>query len=208
VSDFLDPPEVNPDSQARRRALWGLGILACVAVIIVSLMLLLGGSGGGGKNNANPNDPFSAPPTTSARSTPSSTASPTNSGPTGSTTPTTSAARTGNPCSGASSCAVDGDGGVLAALNQYRTRHGRPAVPGTVTPDAQTCALHQGNGPTCQPHYIWTVASAQNGPQAVGKLTGFGSSWLLDGKVSSFAVGWAYAGGSYQCVVLKTLAGE
>jgi hypothetical protein len=98
---------------------------------------------------------------------------------------------------------VDGDGGALAAVNAYRTRHGLTAVPGGVSTNAQTCAENKGTGPTCVPHYAWTAVPDQDGAQAVGKIADFGSDWLLDASTKTISVGWAYVNGQYECVLLK-----
>jgi hypothetical protein len=98
---------------------------------------------------------------------------------------------------------VAGDGGALAAVNAFRTDHGLPAVTGGVSQNAQTCAQNKGSGPTCVPHYAWTSLADQNGTKAVAKIAAFGSDWLLDRGTQTVSVGWAYVGGSYECVLLK-----
>ena len=70
----------------------------------------------------------------------------------------------------------------------------------TVSPQAQQCALAQGNGPACQPSYAWEPVETQNGPKAVALVA---AKWLLDPTMKSFTVGWAYAGGQYECAILK-----
>jgi hypothetical protein len=112
--------------------------------------------------------------------------------------------RSGNPCPNrAASCAVDGDGGAIAAVNAFRTKHGLSAVQGTVTPAAQTCAAKNGSGATCVPHYAYTSLPSQDGAKAVAKIADFAQKWLLDPKMSTFSVGWAYVRGTYECVLLK-----
>jgi hypothetical protein len=98
------------------------------------------------------------------------------------------------------------DGGAVAAVNAFRVSHGGKAVPGTVSAQAQQCALRQGGGPTCVPHYAWQPTPVQDGARAVAGIAGRGdgTQWLLDPAVTSFSVGWAYAPGTgYQLAVLK-----
>lgn len=211
MTDYLNP-EGGPVDGARRRALWTLVALACVAVLIGALMLLLGSGSGHNKNNDALDVPTSTP-TSSGESLSSHAASTPPATPTTRTvttatspTPTTSAPRTGNPCSGKSNCGVAGDGGVVAALNAYRTAHGNKAVTGTASAAALTCAEHNGSAQFCAEHWIYTTLGSQSGPECVKKLIGFNANWLLDKKITSISVGWAYTGGSYQCVVTKKLS--
>jgi hypothetical protein len=225
MSDFLGAEYGDADAEAaadtdadgigtRRHALWGLAVLVGVAAAVVGLMVLFGvGSSGGGNNNAIVPPPLptgSATPgqtagATTSPASPTSAAASTSSSPTDTASSSTPATvRSGNPCTGAATCVVDGDGGAVAAVNAYRAQHHLPPVPGTVTANAQTCALHSGGGATCVPHYAWTSMRTQDGTAAITKIASFAGPWLLDAKMSSFSVGWAYAGGSYQCVLLKT----
>jgi hypothetical protein len=100
---------------------------------------------------------------------------------------------------------VIGDaGGAVAAVNAFRVSHGRPAVPGTVSVMAQQCALQQGSGPSCEPHYAWQAVPTQDGQKVISMLAGRSAQWLLDPGISSFSVGWAYAPGSgFECAILK-----
>jgi hypothetical protein len=205
-----DEPAVIEDEfeprLARRHALWALGALGCAAVIVGALMLFLGG--GGTQHHAiNLLPPVHTPSSSSSHavaghsthSAHSLSASPSDALPSTSAGPI----RHGNPCPSSAPCVVDGDGGALAAVDAYRTAHGLPAVPGDVTHNAQVCALNRGNGSTCVPHYAWTSVPAQDGAKAVGKITGFGSDWLLDKSIKTISVGWAYVNGAYECVLLK-----
>jgi hypothetical protein len=209
MTDMLDAPESDADANRRRRAIWGLTVLAFVAIIFVSLLILFGGGSGPSDHptaNAVPTGPAvtytsRAPASTSASSAATSRTST-------STAPTTSLparpARAGNPCDGQSSCLVAGDGGALAALNAFRAQHGLPPVAGGVSANAQTCALNQGSGSTCVPHYAWTGVPTQDGAKAIEKISQFGSSWMLDTGIQRIDIGWAYVGGQYQCVLLKS----
>jgi hypothetical protein len=193
--DFEDP--------SRRRALWALLVLGCLALIIASLMVLLGGNGSPKNTDANPAvlpDPNATSSSGGGTTAPASTSATASASSTAPTSPPAS----GNPCPAAPSCFVDGDGGAVAAVNAFRTKHGVPVVTGAVSAAAQTCALKNGTGPTCVPHYAWTSVPSQDGRLAVTKAAQFAGPWLLDAKMASFNVGWAYVGGQYNCVLLKS----
>jgi len=213
VSDLLEPDaqfDDEPEPGSRRHAVWALVVLGCLALLIASLMVFLGG----GKDNKNANAGLTAPLVTGPAVTTTPSATHTNAAATSSqAAPTTQAApsttpagriRSGNPCPNrAASCAVDGDGGAIAAVNAFRTKHGQPAVQGSVTQAAQTCAAKNGSGATCVPHYAYTSLPSQDGTKAVAKIADFAQKWLLDPKMSTFSVGWAYVRGTYECVLLK-----
>lgn len=217
MSDLLTAPPDDSDSAARRRALWGLSALVLAAVVIVAGMILFSGKpGGGGRHGLAdrlPTETSSAPPGSSASHahvSVSRTATPTPT-PTPTRTPTRpKPTSTANPCPSAAPCAVPGDaGGAVAAVNAFRVGHGSKAVPGTVSTNAQQCALTQGDGPTCVPHYSWQPIAVQDGPRVVGMIAARDSAWLLDPAMTSFSVGWGYqpgaggAQGQYEFVVLK-----
>ncbi len=217
MSDLLPGPS-DEDAESRRRAMWALLVLVLVAVFIGAIMVfVLGTSGGGGNHNVG--DAGDTPGTTPAPSTSSTAthavATPahrSSSGP-----PSTPAGpkptSTANPCPSAQPCAVTNDDGqAVQALNAFRVSHGRPAVPGSVSAKAAQCALSQGNGPSCQPHYSWQPGAATpDGTKIIAAIAGRGdgSQWLLDPTMTSFNVGWSYtpgAGGSaghYDFAVLK-----
>jgi hypothetical protein len=211
VSDLLTSGwDDDEDPESRRNAVRGLIVLAVLAVLVIAVVLVIVGTSGGGNHNRRladdatilptepaPTSSASAPPstpTTSASFTPSTSAHP---------TPTSTA----NPCLSAGPCAVDGDdGGVVDAVNKFRVSHGRAAVPGTVSGKAQQCALKQGDGPSCDPHFAWEAVPTQDGQRVVSMITarGEGKKWLLDAGITSFSIGWAYAPGSgYECAILK-----
>jgi len=160
VSDLLTSGwDDDEDPESRRNAVRGLIVLAVLAVLVIAVMLVIVGTSGGGNHNRRLADDATILPTepapTSSTSEPPST--PTTSA---SITPSTSAhptpTSTANPCLSAGPCAVDGDdGGVVDAVNQFRVSHGRAAVTGTVSGKAQQCALKQGEGPSCDPHFAW-----------------------------------------------------
>jgi hypothetical protein len=185
--------------QAQRSALWALAALGIITVLVVMVMLVFT-SGGGHHNNNAQNPPVSTVPSEPASTTPPATTpsapSPT---PPSSTAPRTTPApvRTGNPCPSPAPCAVQGDDAQLvAAVNAFRAAHQLPVVPGTVSPQAQQCALAQGNGPACAPSYSWEPVPAQSAAQVIALIVGRdGGKWLLDPSMVSFSVGWAYAPG-------------
>lgn len=202
MSELWEYEGDQAEHETHHRAVWALVVLACAAVIVVCLVVLFG-KGDGSKNLANlgatshaPSSPDLA--TQTVASTPS-TSTPASSTP----VPTGTPGATGNPCPSAPACVVPGDGGAMAAVNAYRAAHHLPAVPGEVSQAAQTCALHNGSGDTCVPHYAYTALASQDGTLAIGKISQFASSWLLDPGVSTMSAGWAYVGGQYECVLLK-----
>ncbi len=211
MSDLLTSGwDDDEDPESRRNAVRGLIVLAVLAVLVIAVMLVIVGTSGGGNHNRRLADDATIQPTepapTSSTSEPPST--PTTSA---SITPSTSAhptpTSTANPCLSAGPCAVDGDdGGVVDAVNQFRVSHGRAAVTGTVSGKAQQCALKQGEGPSCDPHFAWEAVPTQDGQRVVSMITarGEGKTWLLDAGITSFSIGWAYAPGSgYECAILK-----
>lgn len=210
MTDYLDPGEDEPDpgedepvDGSRRRAVWGLVVLGCLALIIGSLMVLLGGGSAKKKDTTDlAGPPVTSTPTSSSRTT----ASVTGTTPKPTSTVPSSPPRTGNPCAGQATCGVAGDGGVVAALNAYRTTHGQTAVTGSATAAAQTCAEHNGSAQFCAEHWIYTTVGSQNGQDCVKGFAGFNPSWLLDKRMTSFSVGWAYVNGSYQCAVTERLS--
>jgi len=215
----IEQPEDEADEEVgpvRRHALWALLVLFFAAAIAGSLMVLLGG-GGGHHRQAIIEVPVDSTtqPTTPATAAGSSTASPTDQQPSSASTgrapafvivgtslPASPGAR-GNPCGRQSSCLVPGDGGAVAAVNDFRTRHHLSPVRGVVTSDAQRCAQTHGAGPTCVPHYAYTVLPWQDGDGAIEKVNSFNSDWLTDPGIKRIEIGWWYVGGSYDFAILK-----
>jgi hypothetical protein len=140
------------------------------------------------------NSASSSSPAVSARSTLSTSA------------PLTTRPATGTPCPSSAACTVSGDaGGVVAALNRFRVSHGVPAVPGSASSQAQQCALDEGAGPACAPHFAWEVVPVQDGARVISLIASRGGQWLLDPGMTSFSVGWAFVPSSrqYECAILK-----
>ncbi len=202
----------DEDPESRRNAVRGLIVLAVLAVLVIAVVLVIVGTSGGGNHNRRLADdatilPTEPAPTTSTSETPSTPTTSASATPSPSTSAHPTPTSTANPCLSAGPCAVDGDdGGVVDAVNKFRVSHGRTAVPGTVSDKAQQCALKQGEGPSCDPHFAWEAVPTQDGQRVVSMITarGEGKKWLLDAGITSFSIGWAYAPGSgYECAILK-----
>jgi hypothetical protein len=183
----VDETEPEVESDLRRRAAWLLGMLAVVAVLFVVVMTVLIGndkpkddSGGAGPldgvatSHATSTTASKPRTTPAARTSRASSTSPSNSG--------------SASCPTSQRCALDDDiGNAVAAVNAYRTQHGKPAVPGTVSAAAKECALRNGNG--CSGGWAETQLSAPNGQAAVTNILPFAK---LLSPMQSFGVGWAY----------------
>jgi hypothetical protein len=212
VSDLLAPrPPDYDDEESRTRAIWGLVALAIIAVLIVVVLLLIGGGKHHGAQTPTGLSQLpTAVPTSSAQlsgpaASGSAVSSPATSSAVASTTKSPAPTSTANPCPAPGACAVPGDAGQLvAAVNAFRTSHGQPAASGAVSPQAQQCALSQGNGPSCAPSFAWEPVPTQDGTKVVDLIAGRGGDWLLDPAMTSFSIGWAYAPGTgYECAILK-----
>jgi hypothetical protein len=198
----------RPESDIRKRAAWLLAMLAVVAGLFVLLSLtLFNTSGGGGTNHgdiANPASDASAPvgptttqaaPRTSSRTTTSPAAR-------------RSAASGAVPrpsCPGAATCTVRGDvAGTMNAINAYRARSGKKAVPTTSGAAADKCALSSGSD--CPSSFVWVRVKDLSGAGVVAGVSRFNSSSdLLDNNAKSFEVGWAYDPGSksVSCALIR-----
>ncbi len=197
----------EPDTDLRRRAAWLLGMLAIVAVLLVVVMSQLVGTGGGSKGDTGPRDLDSAVgahPTSSTPSVSHSSHSHSQS-PEGSGPPASSGGSSpvhGKKCPTKKTCTLDGDpGGGVAAINAYRTQHGKAAVPGGVSAEAQACAQQNGNG--CSGGWAETELSNLDGPAAVQKILPF--AHLLD-DMKRVDIGWAYDPGAklYYFAIIRT----
>jgi hypothetical protein len=211
VSDFWTVPSKEEEAASRRRALWGLAILAAAALLVVGLIVLLGGSSGGRSGSAG----LGGGAATKSGSQPAAGTSTTQPGASTVTSSASSAPATATTtagCPSAAPCVVGGDdGGVVAALNAFRVSHGAPAVAGATSAQAQQCALSQGDGPACAPHYAWQPVASRNGAKVISTIASRsdGAAWLLDPQMTSFSVGWAYQPGGaanpgqYECAIVK-----
>ena len=208
-------PSSERESASRRRAWWALLTLAALAVLIVGLIWVLPGRTRAGRGS----ERLAGDARTTSASQPAvGTAAAQPGASTAASPPTRSAstsgplkpASTANQCASTAGCVVAGDdGGVVAALNAYRTSHGLAAVAGATTGQAQRCALSQGNdGSTCVPHYAWQPVPTPDGTRVISMIASRsdGRAWLLDPQMTSFSVGWARqpgGAGQYECAILK-----
>jgi hypothetical protein len=180
------------ESDLRRRAAWLLVMLAVVAVLfIVVISAVVGSDSGGGAVHDTPGALDSAANTSTGSSsthrhhthhTASHTTSHSQSGssqpPVGRTS-----------CPTQQTCILQSDiGHGVQAINDYRTAHGKPAVPGSVGTQAQNCAVRNGNG--CSGAWAETELSTPDGQEAVQKILPF--AHLLDPHMTAIEVGWAY----------------
>lgn len=183
--------EPEAESDLRRRAAWLLLMLAVVAVLfIVVISAVAGSDSGGGSAHDTPGALDSA--ANSAGISPSGTPhrkSHTSSHAAGRSQSDTSKPPVGTTsCPTSQTCILESDiGHGVQAINDYRTAHGKPAVPGSVGAKAQDCAVHNGNG--CSGAWAETELSTPDGQEAVQKILPF--AHLLD-KMTSVEVGWAY----------------
>lgn len=178
--------EPETDSDLRRRAAWLLAMLAVVAVLFVVVMSQLGPDDKA-DNGSGPRDLDTAvgQPSTSTSARTSAPVKRSSSSPsrTASTGPVQ-----GTKCPTQQTCVLDGDpGNGIAAINDYRTQHGKDAVIGRVSKQAQRCAFRNGSG--CSGGWAETQLDKLDGPAAVQKILPF--AHLLD-SFKTFEVGWAY----------------
>lgn len=194
---MVDDTNPGADSDLRRRAAWLLAMLVVVAVLFVVVMttLINTGSGGGGSDDTrgaldNAATKASTKPSTTPVGHSSSRHSTSPASPPGTGSPTSPVPTGGaTGCPTQQTCVLQGDvGGGVAAINDYRTQHGLPAVAGSVSAQAQTCAVHNGNG--CRGGWAETELATPDGAQAVQKILPF--AHLTETQLKSVEVGWAY----------------
>jgi hypothetical protein len=190
------------DSDLRRRAAWLLLMLAIVAVLLVVVISALVSTNNDNGSDSSGNKPLDNVATQSGNQ---------QQGPSGHHSPHhrrhhpqqggSSSTNTGTPtipvgttsCSGAETCILQGDpGNAIQAINDFRSAHGQPAVPGSVSAQAQTCALNNGSG--CTGGWAETLLSDLNGEEAVQKIEQF--AHFEDPHLTSIEVGWAYDPGA------------
>jgi hypothetical protein len=188
----VDDTEPEVESDLRRRAAWLLVMLAVVAVLFIVVVTALVSTDSSSQDNGGPGPLDSAINSSSAH--PSSThhkPARTSTHPRTSSSAAPPIGRTSCPTS--QTCILEGDiGNGIQAINDYRTQHGQPAVQGEVSLEAQTCAVHNGNG--CSGGWAETELSTADGAEAVHKILQFGK--LLDPNLKTFEVGWAYDPGA------------
>ncbi len=197
---MVDENEPVVESDLRRRAAWLLGMLGLVAVLVIVVMsALIGSDKPKHSNDAGPLDgSVTSPghPTSSSHHTSSAAAGHSTTAATSSTAATsTTAGAHAASCPTTSRCALPDDiGNAIAAVNAYRTQHGKPALPGAVSEAAKACALANGSG--CKGGWAESQVPGPDGAAAVAKLVKFAK--LLDPQMTSFGVGWAYDPGRKQ----------
>lgn len=188
TDEYVDP---SGESELRRRAAWLLAMLVVVAALLVILMVLfLKGGGKQGPPNGIKPIPTGPPSSTAADQQHHRHPSASNPATPSSSITTPSRVRQHHvSCPSQSPCIAHGDiGNAVAAINAYRTQHGEPAVSGSVTPAAQTCAVT--NGGQCTGGWAETQLPAPNGQLAVQKVQSLTN--LLSANLTSLQVGWAY----------------
>jgi hypothetical protein len=198
----------------RQRAAIALGVLAIVALVVVGIMVAVLGSSPGGSPAPTPNAHGTGPnvvatggssPSQQPSQHPSS--KPTTKAHTSSSPPKqpSSSPRSGPvSCPSSAPCDLPDDvGNVVQALNDFRSAHGRPAVQGTVTQAARTCAVSSGD--TCPNGFFWEPVP-RSGEEVIHKIadSGDGLSFLLDSRLKAVQVGWAYipSSKSFECAIV------
>jgi predicted nucleic acid-binding Zn ribbon protein len=191
TDEYVDP---RGESELRRRAAWLLLMLVLVAALLVVLMVLFLRSGTApsapkgikpiptgppspAPSQGNPHQHRHQHPGGRAHSASNSVTIPTH------------MTHHRVSCPSDAPCIAHGDiGNAVAAVNAYRAQHGQPAVSGKVTPNAQTCAVSNGN--QCSGSWAETQLPTANGKLAAQKVSSFTD--LLSTSITSVQVGWAY----------------
>lgn len=199
---MVDDSDPEVESDLRRRAAWLLLMLAIVAVLLIVVISAVVST----KNGGTPGDAGQRPldrvatqsgsqpqsPVGHRSSPPSRHHHPRRSG----TSPknrSSAVSRGSTTCPGAQTCVLDGDpGNSIQAINEFRAAHGLPAVPGSVSQQAQTCAVNNGSG--CSGGWAETELADPNGQEAVQKIEQF--AHFEDPQLKSVEVGWAYDPGA------------
>jgi hypothetical protein len=184
TEEYIDP---RGESELRRRAAWLLAMLVVVAALLVILMVefLKGGNDKPAPNGIKP-IPTAPPSTAQQHHSPPASRTPT----AGSSLTTPARVRPHHiSCPSDAPCIAHSDiGNAVAAINAYRTSHGAPAVSGSVTPAAQTCAVT--NGDQCTGSWAETQLPSADGKTAVQKVQSLTD--LLGANITSVEVGWAF----------------
>jgi hypothetical protein len=192
----VDDSGSEVESDLRRRAAWLLVMLAIVAVLFIVVISGVAGNGDDDSSNAGPGPLDSAATTASSRPSSHESRSPRRhhpgTGPHGSSTVST--VPVGQlTCPTPAPCILDGDvGNSIQAINDFRVAHGLAAVPGSVSVQAQTCAVNNGTG--CSGGWAETLLSHPDGAEAVQKIQQF--AHFDDPNMTSIEVGWAYDPGA------------
>ncbi len=199
-------PDTQPlrpvETGERQRAAIALGVLAIVALVIVGIMVAVLGNSKNTTTTAG--KPKGGPAVTVTGGSRPSNAS---SGPV--TKPhrhhhKTRPSNTAVSCPSSAPCDLPDDvGNAVRALNAYRAQHGKPAVHGSVTQAARTCAVTAGD--QCPSGFYWEPVG-QSGRQVIAKIAANGGdSWLLSDSMTAVQVGWAYipSSRSFECALVS-----
>ncbi len=197
----IEEAEPAEEQSARKRAALTLGSLVLLAVLIVVLLVTLTGHSPARRSSPlAQNVPAPAATThaaSSARPSPSS-----------SERRSTAASSRSSASAKPSRSAAPGDtGGLLPALNAFRSSHGVHPVPGAVTQSALGCAASQGDASACPSSYFWEPVAGPDGKQVVDKIAQHpdGTGWLLDPRIKRVEIGWKAAGGGvWECAILAS----
>ena len=199
---MVDDSDPEVESDLRRRAVWLLLMLAIVAVlliVVVSALVSTNNNDASGDSGPGPLDHVATQ--TGAHQSPSGQHSKHHQrhhhhprpGLGGSSTGTSSIPVGSTSCPTSQTCIIQGDpGNAIQAINDFRTAHGQPAVPGSVTALAQNCAVNNGNG--CSGGWAETELADLNGEEAVQKIEQF--AHFEEPNLTSVEVGWAYDPGA------------
>lgn len=209
----MGPPDEADESGTRRHAVWGLSILAMVAVVLVSITVLFGGGPDNAHRRAGPPLPTmsysspggvspsgsgtSAPPSTSARLTPKSTPPSTTAAALVSTTPPTTgtAPPPPPPPSSSAPAGIPGQGlhKIGEAIYQYRSRlpNNFPISQSAGLTACASTVPSGGTAPVCTANISGWVSSVDQTQVLVRWLDGFTPSVLDTQNLQSCGVGWA-----------------
>lgn len=186
-------PEYDEADQRRRHGLWGLGVLAMIAVVVIAFILLFTGGKHGADNGSGGQDDSTLSGALPGQSGTSHAGG-------GRSATSTSHVR---PSTSASSLPA-GLSGIAAGINELRIRNGLSPVPASGSADAQGCAVSRGEGSSCVPHYMYAHVGSSDASAAVAALQNVNSSWLLDPTIERIEIGLVPdPGGGYDCAVLK-----
>lgn len=200
---MVDDSDPEVESDLRRRAAWLLLMLAIVAVllvVVISALVSTNKDNGDANGGHKPLDNVATQ--TGGQQSPAGQQSSTQNhrhhrrhpgGGARTSTGSTSIPPGTTSCPGSQTCILQGDpGNAIQAINDFRAAHGLPTVPGTVSPQAQTCALNNGNG--CSGNWAETLLSDLNGEEAVQKIEQY--AHFEDPQMTSVEIGWAYDPGA------------
>ena len=198
---MVDDSDPEVESDLRRRAAWLLLMLAIVAVLLVVVIsTLVSTNSDKGTDNFGRGPLDSVATQTGGPQSPSGQHSshhrrhhPPGTGSSASNSGSSSVPVGTTSCPGSQTCVLQGDpGNAIQAINEFRTAHGQPAVPGSVSSQAQACAVNNGSG--CSGGWAETELADPNGQEAVQKIEQF--AHFEDPQLTSVEVGWAYDPGA------------